>query len=57
MDENSPCLCKDARCTNKEIKSKYQKNGSDQVGISTKARYPKSPRNTLNEQRQRQANA
>ena len=34
-DENSPCLHKDAHCTNKETKSKYQKNGSYQVGIST----------------------
>ena len=29
MDENSPCLHKDAHHTNKETKSKYQKNGSD----------------------------
>ena len=36
-DENSPCLHKDARHTNKETISKYQKNGSDQVGISTKS--------------------
>ena len=35
MDENSLCLHKDACRTNKETKSKYQKNGSDQVGIST----------------------
>ena len=42
MDENSPCLHKDARCTNKETISKYQKNGSDRVGISTIAaiRFP-----------------
>ena len=35
MDENSLCLHKDAHRTNKETKSKYQKNGSDRVGIST----------------------
>ena len=35
MDDNSLCLHKDARRTNKETISKYQKNGSDQVGIST----------------------
>ena len=35
MDENSPCLHKDAHRTKKETISKYQKNGSDQVGIST----------------------
>ena len=35
MDENSLCLHKDAHCTNKETISKYQKNGSDRVGIST----------------------
>ena len=35
MDENSLCLHKDACCTNEETISKYQKNGSDQVGIST----------------------
>ena len=34
MDENSLCLHKDAHRTNKETKSKYQKNGSDRVGIS-----------------------
>ena len=36
-DENRPCLCKDACRTNKKTKSKYQKNRSDQVGISTES--------------------
>ena len=43
MDENSLCLHKDACCTNKETISKYQKNGSDRVGISTSSAYAGVP--------------